>query len=136
MFCIQMVDFSLDFKSFAFFMVWTSLEGFKHSGDLKLGPFKIWKNLKSGLFEGPISNGWASAMAIAVVPTIQNPVFGKTICPHFECFHISEPIQNLEHLHATSKPLFYHSKSRLVWISDPHFINILNIKWSRLVMSR
>ena len=60
-------------------MVWTSLEGFKHSGDLKLRPFKIWKNLKSGLFEVQISNGWASAMAIAVVPTIQNPVLGPFV---------------------------------------------------------
>ena len=33
-------------------------------------PFEIWKHLKSGLFKGWISNGRASVMAIAIVPTI------------------------------------------------------------------
>ena len=37
--------------------------------------FEIGKHLKSGLFEGKISNGWAlaMAMALAIVPTMQKP---------------------------------------------------------------
>ena len=43
----------------------------------EIWPFEIRKHLKSGLFEGWISNGWALPMAIAKVPeiwkwTIQN----------------------------------------------------------------
>ena len=36
-------------------------------------PFEVQRHLKSGLFEGQISNGHVSAMEIAIVPTIQNP---------------------------------------------------------------
>ena len=39
----------------------------------EIRPFKTQKPLKSGLLEGQISNGWALAMALAIVPTIQNP---------------------------------------------------------------
>ena len=72
--------------------------------------------MKSGLFEGRISNGLALAMAIVIVPTIQKPdhsksgkfltrflmVFDKmaAISPDFKLlgFQILEPIQNQDHL--------------------------------------
>ena len=42
----------------------------------EIQPFKIWKHLKSGLFEDWISNGqvckgWARSLAKVIVPTIQ-----------------------------------------------------------------
>ena len=36
----------------------------------EIRPFEIREHLEFGLFEGRISNGWALAMAIAIVPTI------------------------------------------------------------------
>ena len=38
----------------------------------KIWPFEILKHMKSGRFEGQISNGWALAMSKAIVPTIWN----------------------------------------------------------------
>ena len=79
----------------------------------EIRPFEIRKHLKSGLFEGLISNG----PALAIVPTIQKPdhskskrfypdfkcFFGKmaAICPDFKWlgFWILDPIQNPDHLH-------------------------------------
>ena len=81
----------------------------QYSGDVKSD------HVKSRLFEGHISNGWALAMAIAIVPTIQKPdhsksglflfrfqmVFDKmaVICPDFKWvgFRISDLIQNQDH---------------------------------------
>ena len=47
----------------------------------EIQPFEIWKHLKSKLFEGRISNGWALAMAKAIVPTVRKLDYSK--CRHF-----------------------------------------------------
>ena len=80
--------------------IWKPNARISHSGDLK-----------SGLFEGQISNGWAFAMAKAIVPTIQNPdifvqIFNvffykmAPICLDLKSLgvRISDPIWNPDHL--------------------------------------
>ena len=106
----------------------------RYSGALKSNLSKSGKYLKSGIFEGSISNGRALAMAIALVPTIWKQAHSKFrhFCRDFKWFW-----QNGDHLsrfqmvglpdfrfHSKSRPLqptplFDHSESRLVLISDP-----------------
>ena len=99
----------------------------------EIWPFEIRKHLKSGLFKGRFSNG--QALAIAIVPTIkfwtiQNPDifvwisngfwqngsnlsgFQMVGLPDFRSHSKSRPF--------ATQPLFDHSKSRLVQISDLH----------------
>ena len=81
----------------------------------EIRPFEIRRHLKSGLFEGQISNGRALVMAIAIVPTIQNPDVFVRISNIFW--------QNGGHLSGfqmVGVPDFRcHSKSRLGGITDP-----------------
>ena len=102
----------------------------QYSGDLKPDHFE------SILFEGRISNGLVfkcRALAMAIVPSIQKLDHSKTFLSRFNFF-----LQNGRHLsgfqmvelsdfrsHSKSgpyanQPLFDHSKSRLIQISDPH----------------
>ena len=57
----------------------------KYSGDLNTG---YSGDLKSGLFEGQISNGRALALAIAIFPSIRTPDHSKSgrFCPGFKWF--------------------------------------------------
>ena len=75
-----------------------------YSGDLKSD------HLKSGLFEGQISNGQAFAMAKAIVPTIQKPDnlsrFQMVGLPDSRSHSKSRPFE--------TQPIFDDSKSRLV----------------------
>ena len=48
----------------------TIMNDLKKSEDLKSDHFKIWKHLKSGLFEDRISNGLIFKGLIAMVPAI------------------------------------------------------------------
>ena len=68
-------------------------------------------DLKSELFEDRISNGRALAMAIVIVPTIQNPYHSKSGS-------------------FATQTLFDHSKSRLGRISHPHCIRIYTLTLS------
>ena len=99
---------------------------------------------KSGLFKGQISNvpffKWSGFICgysfspnhlktvlfkIWMFLSRFQMVFDKVppICSDFKWlgFRISDPIRNLDHF--ATQPLFHHSKSRLVRISDPHCIS-------------
>ena len=97
----------------------------------EIRPFEIPKHLKSILLEGLISND----LAIAIVPTIQKCEHSKSgrFCPHFEWFwHNGSQLSRFQMVGLldfrshwksgpfATQPLFGHSKSRLVQISDPH----------------
>ena len=85
----------------------------------EIWPFKIWKHLKSGLFEGQISNGsvfkWSGFVWISN-DFWQNgghlSGFKMVGLPDFSFHPKSGPF--------ATQPLLDHSKSRLVRISDPH----------------
>ena len=79
----------------------------------EIRPFKILKNLKSGHFEGRISNGPSfNCLGFSYVPTIQKPDNSKSgrFCPNLKLvlikrwpfvllgFWISDPIRNPDHL--------------------------------------
>ena len=100
----------------------------------EIHPIRIWKHLKSRLFEGRISNGWTLAMATVIVPTIQKPdhsnldVFVQISNGFWPNGGLLSRFQIRGHLdfssHLKSGPfacqtLFDHSKSRRIWISDP-----------------
>ena len=112
-----------------------------YSGDLKSNHSRtgnIWnQNLLKVRFQMVwFSNGWALTMTIAIVPTIWKPHQSKyrCFCLNIEWFLtkwrpfvlISDIIQNPEKF--ATLPLFHHSKSRLVRISDPHCSGDLKIK--------
>ena len=100
--------------------------------------FKIWKLLKSWLFEDWISKGQAVALAKAMVATIQKLDHSKYrhFCLDFECvltkwgpfvqfsnvwasrFQIQFKIRT-----SATQPLFDHLEYRLVRISDPHCLS-------------
>ena len=92
------------------------------------------------------SNGWALAMAIAIVPTIPNPNIFVRISnglwqngSHLSGFHIVGLLELGSHLRSrpfSTQPLFDHSKSRLVQILDPHFNWILFRPRSRVQRPR
>ena len=107
----------------------------------EIRPFEIWKYLKSGLFEGQISNGpvfkWSSfGYGYSSSPNhlqtrpfkIRTLLSGfqffwqmVAICLGFKCLGIwiLDPSQNPDRLQ--TQPLFDHLKS-IVQISDPHCI--------------
>ena len=98
------------------------------------------RDLKSGLLEERISmvrfsKGRATALDIALVPTIQKPTHSKSghFCLDFKWFPTKwQPLCRFQMVRlldfrscSKSRPfanqsLFDHSKSGLVWISDPH----------------
>ena len=96
----------------------TIMNDLKKSEDLKSDHFKIWKHLKSGLFEDRISNGLIFKGLIAMVSAIRKPDHSKSgcffdkmlaICLEFKWLGfwfsdlISGPIAN--------KPILNHLKS-------------------------
>ena len=96
--------------------------------------------MKSGLFEGWISNGLALAMAIAIVPTIRKPDHSKSGCfcldfkwflPNvghlsgFQMFGLPDSRSTLKAGTFATQPLFDYLKSRLVWKSDPHCFQMI-----------
>ena len=111
----------------------------------KIQPFETLKHLKPGLCRVRFqmvwfSNGWALAIALAIVPTVRKPDHSKSdifvqisnvfwqnggCFTEFQMVGLPDYRPHSKSIPFETQPLLDRSKSRLIWISATHCIKFL-----------